>query len=166
MNISLHGGPHLSWRLHLLQTNMPLRGASAVLLKLKDGDHMYCCTWRTPARVREETCRAKKQWKMSVYFTEGERREKDKVDRRRERFAIMMSGNKETTISRRGCRKPGMAMSLIANIANHIMNLIGRTISSLTLPDKSGSCSSQKIESRVGSSLKCDAEMSSLRQRR
>lgn len=124
---------------------------------------MYCCTWRTPA-IREETCRAKKQWKMSVYFTERERREEDKVGRRRERFAMMMPGNKETTVSRRRCRKPGMVASSIADIANHIMNLIGRTISSLTLPDKSsGSCSSQKGESHVGSSLKCDAEMPSLK---
>lgn len=54
-----------------------------------------------------------------------------------------------------------MATLSIADIGNHIMNLIGRTISSL--PDKKkGSCSVRMEENRRGSSSKHDVEMSLL----
>ncbi|CAL1687103.1 unnamed protein product [Lasius platythorax] len=56
-----------------------------------------------------------------------------------------------------------MATPSIADIGNHIMNLIGRTISSLALPDKKkGSCSVRMEENSRGSSSKHDVETSLL----
>jgi len=51
-----------------------------------------------------------------------------------------------------------MVIPLIVDIANHITNLIDRTISSLALPDKSsGFCSKQKGKSRAEDSPKYDS---------
>jgi len=61
-----HGGPHLSWRSHLLQTSMPLRGTSTVLLKLKGGDHVLLHVAST-CHSQGDLPR-KERWKMFVYF--------------------------------------------------------------------------------------------------
>jgi len=136
------GGPHLSWYLRLFQTSMPLHSASAILLKLKRwsciatrGEHLPRYARRLAAQRNCERC---------PYILSKEKEDRKIKLRRKERtihdenWAVLWRW------------KFGMVTPLIADIANHITNLIGKTISLLALPDKSsGFCSIQKGKSRA-----------------
>jgi len=122
----------------LTSNESALRDTSAVLLKLKGGDHVLAAHVASTCHSRRD-CRAKKYWN-NVHFIRGKKTQRQAAvqieNDSRERNA---EKKKRITMSQLGQFE--MTAPSIADIANHIMNLIDRTISSLALPDKSGESS-------------------------
>lgn len=131
-------GPPLR-RLRSLQNERALRGASAVLLKLKGGDHVLLHVASTCYSARRRTPSKKRRKVYITRFTEGreteEKRERRDRERKRDRNQAEKAICKTNTERERGSDDGDVAnleppcRKLIADIANHIMNLIGRTIS-------------------------------------
>lgn len=142
----------------LILNEYTLYSGSAVLLKRKGGDYMLIHVAST-CRSREEHRCAKKDERLT--YVRKKKRKKDKLrTNERKQNTICEKGTKRRQRRDVRSRKSEMAVPSIVDIGNHIMNLIGRTISSLALLDKrKGSCSLRmEEENRRESSSEHDVE--------
>lgn len=152
------------YKLILTLNEYILHSGSAVLLKHKGsaatrGEHL-------PFARRAPTCKeAAKDLRMS----ERKREERDKLERKKENTIRDKDaeGQGDDSVATSKVESLKWLLLSIADIGNHIMNLIGRTISSLALPDKrKGSCSLWMEENHRGSSSEHDDAFAKFRRHR